>query len=89
MPKTALIPSQEPVDEKKLAQQITDQYVLATNGLVENIALGALIEKVQKIVSTCGHDRPAGGGRDTKGEGLKVGWRRTPQPSSAQPHIEP
>jgi hypothetical protein len=58
-------------DQKRLGRQIEDQYEKATTGLVENIALGGLLEQVHKVLSTCGHNSRRG--PQTKGDGLK-GW---------------
>lgn len=79
---TQIIPANLPTEaeQKALGHQIETQYAKATSGLVENIALGGLIEQARDIVSTCGHDRSRGGGRDTEGEGLK-GWLAEHAPS--------
>ena len=59
-------------DQRKLGAQIEELYVATTAGMLDCVALGDLVAQARKIVSTCGHDRLRGGGRDKSGDGLKA-----------------
>lgn len=77
MSKLSPVPSES--DQQVLGQQIQAQYERATTGLVENVALGGLIERAQEaILSTRG--QVATGGSGAKDTGLE-GWLKLYAPA--------
>lgn len=80
MSKHALIPAKTEAEQQKLGTQIADLYVKTTEGLVDCVALGDLVAQARQIASTVEAGRVRGGGRDTKGDGLKA-WLEQYAPS--------
>jgi len=64
------IPSE--IDHNAIGKQLTTQYQKAVSGMQDVLIFGAMLMEIRKIVGTVAHDRPKGGGRDTKGGGLKA-----------------
>ena len=72
------------LSDQELGHQLTAQYRLAVSGMREVLLFGAMLWQVEANVSTRGHDRSRGGGRDTAGQGLK-GWLERYAPEISRP----
>lgn len=73
----ALAPAQEK-QFAEMGEQLTTVYERAALGMRDIVIFGAMVAKIQKVVSTCGHNSTRG--PQTKGEGLKA-WLATYAPT--------
>ena len=71
------------IDHTAIGKQLTSQYQKAVSGMQDVLIFGAMLMEIRKIVGTVAHDRQKGGGRDTKGEGLKA-WLEENAPDIAR-----
>lgn len=72
------------LEDQAAGSALTAQYQRAVSGMREVLIFGAMLMQIEENVSTRGHDRSRGGGRDTKGQGLK-GWLEANAPEISRP----